>query len=371
MIRWWDRWLRGIENGVDEEPSLALFIQRSTAPEPDLAEMRGEWRFEAGWPPARLRERELALPAGAEETLRVRGDVGTAAHIRGSYDPPYGLPLDQRADDAYSLVYEWPVTEELEILGNPRLEATLRSSHPVAFLSAKLSEVLDDGTSVLVSRGIVNLTHRDSHTAPEPLIPGETYEVSLEMDATSRVFEAGHTIRLAIAGSDWPNAWPPPEACELTIVVDRTRLVLPTIVGESPIQETPTFAPVPQGHEAPPPDEREPERPIWRIEHDVYARQTRVVVHQVTTHEEPGRSSWWSTEDVRAGVQPLAPGTAWVESDSETEISWPEVTARAKARLRLRSDATTYSFDLRLEVHENGELVRERRWDQVTPRTLQ
>ena len=380
MLRWWDRWLRGTPNGVDDEPPLALFIQRSTAPEPDLAEMRGEWRFEAGWPPARLQETRLELdgaaPVGSggaqtEETLTVRGDVGTAAHIRGSYDPPYGLPIDQRPDDAYSLLYEWPVEEELEILGNPRLEVTLRSSHPVAFVSAKLSEVHDDGTSVLVSRGILNLTHRDSHTVPEPLIPGETYEISLEMDATSRVFEVGHRMRLAIAGSDWPNAWPPPEASDLTIFLDRTQLVLPTIVGQPSIHETPHFLPVREVRESPPPGDRERLAPAWRIEHDVYARETRVVVHQLSTSALPDRWSSWRTEDVRAGVQPFAPGTAWVESIDETEIAWPEVTARAKARLELRSDATTYFFDLGLEVYENDQLVRERHWENVTPRKLQ
>jgi uncharacterized protein len=378
MLRWWDRWLRDIPNGVDEEPSLALFIQRSTRPEPDLAEMRGEWRFEAQWPPTRLQEMTLALGEAerprrrtdrTEETLTVQGDVGTTAHIRGSYDPPYGLPLDQRVDDSRSLVYEWPVAEELEVLGNPRLEVTLRSSHPVAFVSAKLSEVLDDGTSVLVSRGIVNLTHRDSHTDPAPLLAGEPYEVSLELDATSRVVEAGHTMRLAIAGSDWPNAWPPPEACELTIHVDRTRLVLPTIVGEASIGETPSFAPAPEPLEAPilPEDER----PIWRIEHDVYARQARVLVHELTTDEEPGRWRSRNLEEVEAGVHPLTPGQAWVRSVSETEIAWPEVTARAEATLLLRSDPMTYTFDLRLEVHEDDQLIRERRWEIETPRRLQ
>ena len=43
---------------------------------------------------------------------------------------------------------------------------------PVAYLSARLCEVLPDGTSILVSRGILNLTHRESHSDPEPLVPG-------------------------------------------------------------------------------------------------------------------------------------------------------------------------------------------------------
>ncbi len=380
MIRWWDRWLRGVENGVDEEPPLAFFIRRSTPPEPDLSEVRGEWRFEPGWPLARSQELALPLETASlsshsrgplEETLAVRGDVGTTAHIRGSYDPPYGLAIDQRPDEIYSLLYEWPVSEELEILGNPVLVVTLRSSHPVAFVSAKLCEVLGDGTSVLVSRGILNLTHRDSHTEPEPLVPGETYEVSLELDATSWVFEVGNRIRLVIAGSDWPNAWPPPEASELTVVLDRTRLVLPKVAGEPPIKERPYFHPVEEARSSPSTGDREGLEPTWRIEHDVYARETRVVVHQLSRSALANRWSAWRSEDVRIGVKPLVPGNAWVGSDVETEIAWPEVTARTNARLKLRSDATTYYFDLELDVYENDQLISTRHWETVTPRKLQ
>ena len=380
MIRWWDRWLRGLENGVDREPPLAFFIRRSTPPEPDLSEVRGGWRFEPGWPLARGRELELPLRAASlggdfgdplEQTLAVRGDVGTTAHIRGSYDPPYGLSIDQRPDEIHSLLYDWAVSEQLEILGHPVLVATMRLSHPVAFLSAKLCDVLEDGTSVLVSRGILNLTHRDSHTMPEPLVPGETFEVSLELDATSWVFEVGHTIRLAIAGSDWPNAWPPPEASELTVVLDRSRLVLPTVGGDHPIKERPRFHPVKEARGALSAGDQERVEPIWRIEHDVYARETRVVTHQLSRSSIPDRWSSWRTEDVRVGVKPLAPGEAWVESDVETEIAWPEVTARTHARLKLSSDPMTYYFDLVLDVYENDELISTRHWETVTPRKLQ
>jgi predicted acyl esterase len=379
MIRWWDRWLRGIENGVDQEPPIAFFIQRSTSPEPDLDAMPGEWRFEAGWPPARLRRLELPLSDAIrpgrtgdamEETLKVRGDVGVTAHIRGSYDPPYGLPIDQRPDEIYSLVYEWPVRAELEILGNPVLTLTVRSSHPVAFLSAKLCEVLDDGTSALSSRGILNLTHRDSHVAPEPLVPGQPYEVSVELDATSRVLPAGGTIRLSIAGADWPNAWAPPSASELVVVLEGARLDLPT-VGEAPAGDRPSFVPVSRPARSADTGEREREAPIWRIEHDIYGSETRVAVHQLSTSAIPDRWSAWRTEDVVAGVRPLSPGDAWVESADETEITWPEVTARAHARLRLESDPTTYRFDLNLDVYENDELIRTRRWQTTTPRKLQ
>jgi predicted acyl esterase len=371
MLRWWDRWLRDERNGVDEEPPIAMFIQRSSTPEPDLAEMRGEWRFEERWPPSRLREEIRPLDTGRpgrggeEETLVVRGDVGTAAHIRGSYEPPYGLPIDQRPDEARSLVYEWPVDHELEVLGNPRLEVTVRSSTPVAFLSAKLTEVLPDGSSALVSRGVLNLAHRASHTSPEALVPGEAYDVVLELDATSRVFEPGNRMRLAIAGADWPNAWAPPSAGELTIAPARARLVLPVVAGSPAGGSTPSFDP------APAPDRMPHEPPVWRIEQDVYARETRVVAHQNATGEVPGVSRSWRNEDVRVGVNPFEPGISWVESMDEAEVEYAEVTARAKARLVLRSDPTTYMFDLALQVFENGELLRERHWEKTVPRKLQ
>jgi hypothetical protein len=110
---------------------------------------------------------------------------------------------------------------------------------------------------------------------------------------------------------------------------------------------------------------------VWRIEHDIYARETRVVVHQHSGGEVPGVSTWWRNEDVRVGVNPFHPGTSWVESMDEAEVAFAEVTARAKARLELKSDATTYFFDLVLQVYEDDELIRERRWRRETPRLLQ
>ena len=70
-------------------------------------------------------------------------------------------------------------------------------------------------------------------------------------------------------------------------------------------------------------------------------------------------------------MSPTIPGNAWVESTAESEVAWPEVTARTKARLELRSDSTTYHFALTLDVFENDERLATRRWQQTTPRKLQ
>lgn len=144
----------------------------------------------------------------------------------------------------HSLVYEWePLARELEILGHPRLSVSVRSSVPVAYLSAKLCDIHPDGTSQLVTRGLLNLTHRESRQRPEALVSGTTYEVAIELEVTSWVFEQGRRVRLDLAGSDWPNVWSPP--LPGTIEVDRSgsSLLLPGLEGPAPIERVPVLPP--------------------------------------------------------------------------------------------------------------------------------
>ncbi len=203
MIKWWDRWLRE-EPSADKAPPITLFVRRSTMPAPDLTEMRGEWRHESTWPPERLTEEvfelpDAAKPAGQSDRLEVRADVGWTAHLSCAGVLPWGQPQDQLPDEAYSLVYDWgPFDEDLEILGYPHADLVVGADKPVAFASAKLCDVFEDGTSALVSRGFLNLTHRGSHSAPEALVPGRLYDVGIDLSATSWVLSAA-------TGFGWPS----------------------------------------------------------------------------------------------------------------------------------------------------------------------
>ena len=229
MIRWWNRWLRDDANGIDEEPPITLFARRSTKLEPDGAEVRGDWRYEPGWPLDRVRTDRWELddaqrPIGAVDVLEVRGDVGVTASISCAGLLPFGQPFDQRPDEAYSLVYDFgELDEELEILGYPTPRSHGDGDRALAFLSAKLCDVFEDGTSILVSRGFLNLTRRDSLTDPQPLEPGRSYRVVVELDVTSWTFERGHRVRLDLAGSDWPERLASPTARGAH---DRSRRVL-------------------------------------------------------------------------------------------------------------------------------------------------
>ena len=116
----------------------SLFARRSTRPEPDLAEMRGEWRTEPTWPAARLRARRFCAPPATAQT---RSTCAATRHDRVDLvrrQAAVGSAVDQRPDDALSLVYDWePLDEELELLGHPRLRLTLTPAAPVQYLSAR------------------------------------------------------------------------------------------------------------------------------------------------------------------------------------------------------------------------------------------
>jgi hypothetical protein len=279
---------------------------------------------------------------------------------------PWGQPDDQRLDEAYSLVYDWPVVADVEILGHPRLDVTIASSTPVAFLSAKLCDVWPDGASSLVARGFLNLTHRESHGEPSPLEPRRPYTISLEFDATSWTWEAGHRIRLDLAGSDWPNAWPPPQRGDLQVTPDESILELPVLGGDTSVFDPPRLAPPSEGA-----SEEPPSPVVWRLERDVVDRVTRAVVEHGGVTQLGNGTRLEERYGGTVGVSTAEPGVAWAEGKNSFEVSWPEAIARAEARARLQSSSETYDLHVELDVWADGALLESRIWDRSYPRRLQ
>ena len=371
MMAWWQRWLRG-DASVDVEPPISIFVRRWTDPEPDLDSYAGGWRAEPEWPPARLADDRYTLDSatgprggsgGGEDALEIRGDVGVTGSIWCAATLPFGLPWDQRPDEAFSLVYDWPVTEETEIMGHPRVDLLAASTVPVAFVSAKLCDVAPNGRSAMVTRGILNLTHRASHENPEPLPLGESVTATIELDATSYVFEAGHTIRLDLAGSDFPSSWPPPFAG--TIEIDRagSTLVLPIMHGPR-VLPPPVFEP---GH----PDPSRPERVRWEIREDVLARERTVAIDHGGVRGRTGLADSSDRYWGEIGVRSKEPGICQATAGASLQLGWDEVSVKAEAWATLRSDPQAWRLTMGLTVFEGDEQIAERRWERTTDRDLQ
>jgi uncharacterized protein len=355
MIAFFGTWLR--DDDREPRPPIRVFVRHSTKPEPDLAIVNGEWRYEAQWPPDRLTP--TMLYDGRSRSLVTRPDTGTAAWNSCAGGLPWGQPLDQRDDDVWSLTTDWPLASSTEVLGHAIVKVTVTSDQPVAYLSLKLNDVWPDGTSSLVTRGLLNLSHRVD--PPTPLVPGKPYEIEVEMEATSWVFPAGHSIRLSVAGTDWPNTWAPP--LPVTLTIESLQMQLPVLPPGG--AGVPEFAPVD------PPERAGVNDLAWTVGHDVLTRVTAVSSRY-------GGGPWDTRHGGRisdryegfATMPTTDPALATAGGTVRFTIEWPEVSVAVESNLIVASNADAYQVDIALDAFEAGELVAQRRWSRRIPRCL-
>ena len=354
MITFFRKWLG--DDPVEAQPPIRVFVRHATKPTPDLAVHDGEWRYETTWPAERLVP--TSLYDGRRRSLVTRPDTGTAAWNSCAGGLPWGQPLDQRLDDAWSLTTDWPVDSPTEVLGHVVVRATVTSDQPVAYLSVKLNDVWPDGTSALVTRGLLNLTHRVD--PPTALVPGVPYDVEVELEATSWVFPTGHSIRLSIAGNDWPNTWVPPRP--VTLTVESLQVQLPVLgPGGAGV---PRFAAV----EAPAPPQINSS--TWSVSHDVLSRVTTARTRYGGSYEARFGGHVTDLYSGEVTVSIAEPSHATAGGTVRFEIAWPEAAVIVESRLQVRSTAEDYCVDIELDAYESDALVAERRWSRRFPRLL-
>ena len=188
LVRWWDHWLRDVDNGVMDEPMLRIWMQDSVPPSTAYAERPGRWVGEASWPSPQ---------------------VSPAAHPLGDHrilDPDQQPAEVHRAAQGAVTTVRGPVRRQVVLLqrtagsalrparGGRRLAGLRRrrcspsgwrssvrrwwtwsspSTGRSAMVAVRLSDVAPDGRATRISYGLRNLTHRDGHDHPSALVPGE------------------------------------------------------------------------------------------------------------------------------------------------------------------------------------------------------
>ena len=227
-LRWWDHWLKHVDNGVMDEPKFRFYSQDALAPGDRPADRSGRWTTEPSWPSPNVSMRRWPLGAGTLDTIAGeremlvhRGPLLPAADAGNwsGFAQHTDLAADQRAEDGQSLTFTGkPLDAPLEILGRPLAKLELSVDRPKAFLVARLCDVAPDGRSTLITRGFLNLTHRQSREAPSALVPGEVVAVTIRLKAISYSVPTGHHLRLAISTAYWPWIWPSPELVTLSLL---------------------------------------------------------------------------------------------------------------------------------------------------------
>ena len=318
----------------------AWYCRYSHAPDPVLDTVPGEWRADT-WPSPRSSTETLSLDD--RPPYAVRPDVGIDAWISCAGHLPYGQSGDQRVDDVKSMTWDFPLTEPIEIAGHAHLRAHVTATCPHPILAVRLCDVDEDGTSTLVSRGT--------------LLISPDGEVDVELEATAYRWLPGRTLRVSVAGADWPNVVAPGGPGFLTL--RDAALTLP-LYDPDPNSPVPDFAP---GN---PESSEDTDGITWRIERDVARRVTRCVVGSKSHYETPfgsasERYDGWVSVDERSFAQ-------HAHSDVEFTLRYPEVTATARSVMDLSTTGDTYDLRIHLTVKDGDELIRERTWEQSFPR---
>ncbi|HPW17332.1 MAG TPA: CocE/NonD family hydrolase, partial [Candidatus Aminicenantes bacterium] len=218
-LRWQDHWLKGIDNGVDREPPVKIFV---------MGENR--WRFESEWPLARTRYTRYYFGGTRANSVNGDGTLATAAPTSREaadsfvYDPASPVPTlggntccsqvpsgpwnqieAELRDDV--LVYSTPeLKTALEVTGPVKVRLYASTSGRDTDWTAKLVDVHPDGYAQNLCDGIVRARYRAGRAAPADLLePGRVYEYEIDLWATSNVFLAGHRVRVEVSSSNFPR----------------------------------------------------------------------------------------------------------------------------------------------------------------------
>ncbi|MEO8595927.1 MAG: CocE/NonD family hydrolase [Candidatus Solibacter sp.] len=242
-LRWYDHWLRGMDNGVEKDAPVRLFVMGGGEPH-QTAEGRlfvgGRWRDEQEWPLARAVNTpyyihgdgslSTAKPADSKPTWyrfdpsdpvpTLGGNISSegALMLRGAQDQRCvsidwlcrnTLPLSSRSD---VLVYQTaPLEQDMEVTGRLIVKLWASSDGPDTDFTAKLIDVYPPsagypaGIDLNAGDSIVRARYRESLEHAKPLVPGQPVEFTIEMYPTSLVFRRGHRVRLDISSSNFPR----------------------------------------------------------------------------------------------------------------------------------------------------------------------
>ena len=217
QLRWFDYWLKRIDNGIMDEPPIRIFVMGDNV-----------GRFENEWPLARTQYTNYYLHSnGNANSLKGDGTLSTEPPSdeepdKYLYDPKNPVPtkggniaspayagafdqkeVEERAD---VLVYTTqPLEKDLEVTGPITVKLYAASSATDTDFTAKLVDVWPDGRAYNIQDGIIRARYRESTKKQSLIEPGKVYEYTITLQSTSNVFKAGHRIRVDISSSNSPR----------------------------------------------------------------------------------------------------------------------------------------------------------------------
>jgi hypothetical protein len=244
-LRWFDRYLKGIRNGVDAEPKVRVFVMGGGSGRKNAAgrmDHGGRWRAERDWPipDARwtpyyfTRSGALSVEKSKEDfawdefvfdprtpvpTIGGTLTSGQPVMVGGAFDQREGPrffgsrePYKALAERADVLVFQTPpLTDDVEVTGPISANLWISSDCPDTDFTIKLVDVYPsspdypDGFAMNVTDGILRVRYRDSWERPSLITPGTVYPIRVDAFPTGNLFKRGHRIRVDVSSSNFPH----------------------------------------------------------------------------------------------------------------------------------------------------------------------
>jgi len=381
-LRWWDHWLQGLDTGIMNEPVLHAWMQGWVQPASSYRERPGRWVVESEWPNREghvepmtwyLNDHGLAVKAAdaGQRSVKTVLTHGRDAGVWCPFGAPGDLPVDQRAEDGRGLCFDSsPADGITEVLGIPQVKLMLSVDQPIAQMVVRICDVAEDGASLLLSKGILNLTHRDSDRSPQLLEPGTWYSVTVRMNAVAHALPAGHRWRLVVAPAYWPMGWPSPELVTISIRTGQESTLELDKRSSLPGDDFIGF-PQPEGAERLPYEVLKRPSVTREVQQDLLSDMHTITHHSDLAHlrlangmETSGESS--DEYSIREGD----PCSASVECQRSHIMERDDWRIRITARSKMHCSPDHFYVSSQLVAYEGDSKVSDRSWDVCIPRDL-
>jgi hypothetical protein len=219
-----------------------------------------------------------------------------------------------------------------------------------------------------VTRGYLNLTHRESHEHPSPLEPSRRYQVTVRLNGIAQAFPPGHRLRLAVSSCYWPLLWPAPEPVALKLVAGASRLVLPVRPPRREDESLPGFE-EPEGAEPLPVTQLLPGHVSRTITRDVATGEVELLFaygggRRLLPGDIEIEDDYRETFRI-VGEDPLS---ARVETAMNVAIAFGSLRTRVETVGAMWSDAASFHTTNTVEAFEGRERLFARTWSFSVPR---
>ncbi len=218
LIRWFDHYLKGIDNGVDKDPAVRYYVMGAAG---EANAPGNEWRSASDWPIA-AGVRETSYYLHADSSLSTVRPQLSSGNVRFKADPYFPCEIAGRAfpgaKDATSFERQAEVrtftseelSEPVEWTGKVKAEMFLASSAKDTDIIVRISDVYPDGRSILLVDYVRRLRYRDGYEQEVLMQRGQTYKVAFDVGWLSQIFNRGHRIRVTVASTGAPFYEPNP-----------------------------------------------------------------------------------------------------------------------------------------------------------------